>query len=45
MLQLAVAPALPEGGAMPRIIHADEVELMDKAWWLCFENVLIANDR
>ena len=45
MLRLTVAPAVAETGSVPRIIHADELEFMDKAWWLAFEHVVVANDR
>lgn len=45
MLRLTVAPALPEGAEMPRIIHSDELDFMDKAWWLAFQYVIVAHDR
>lgn len=45
MLQLTVVPALPEDGSTPRIIYADELDLMDKAGWLAFEHIIVAHDR
>lgn len=45
MLHLTMAPALREDGSMPRMIHADELEMMDKSSWLAFENVVVAHDR
>ena len=45
MLRLTVAPAAGEEGQMPIIIHADDLEQMEKSWWLSFETLLVPHDR
>ncbi|KAK9806815.1 hypothetical protein WJX72_003692 [[Myrmecia] bisecta] len=45
MLKLTVEPALPPGLEMPRLLFYDELEVLDKAMWLGFQNALVINDR
>lgn len=45
MLRIALAPALPEGTALPQILCYDELETMDTMMWLGMQNVILVNDR
>ena len=45
MLQVTLAPGLPEGMALPQIVCYDELEGMDSIMWLGMENAIIINDR
>ena len=45
MLRISLAPALPEGTALPQIVCYDELEAMDTMMWLGMQNVIIVNDR
>ncbi|BDA48143.1 hypothetical protein COCOBI_11-4020 [Coccomyxa sp. Obi] len=45
MVKLAVAPALPPGKDIPRILFYDDLDHMDKASWLVLEAALVATDR
>ena len=45
MLRITLAPALPEGTALPQILCYDELETMDTMMWLGMQNVILVNDR
>ena len=45
MLQVSLAPGLPEGIALPQIVCYDELEGMDSIMWLGMENAIVINDR
>ena len=45
MLRISLAPALPEGTALPQILCYDELETMNTMMWLGVQNAILVNDR
>lgn len=45
MIKLALAPALPPGKDIPRLLFYEQLDHMDKASWLGLEAAIVAHDR
>ena len=44
-MKLALAPGLPEGVQLPRVIYLDDLEHVKLKRWMCIGNALVVTDR
>lgn len=45
MLRLTLAPALPPGADLPRVIYLDDLEHTKLKRWMCVGTALLVTDR